>query len=318
MKIFNILLTFLVLVGFLMKPVFAQTASEPTTMEEMMAIIHTDDDRGSPEQNSTVIEPQETIDTIESEEEPKQQHESQPESQSIKPILQEETILQTEEPKKVEESTIVVPSVDTQPMSNCQQKALCVANLLSQQMLSPDFAQTHANPYTANAPWLVVGAQSQSMKYYDAWGRLVKTYPVSTAKNGVGEVENTYQTPRGHHKICEKIGEGVESRTIFSRRQATQWKYSEQLHKENPKKDWILTRIMWLCGQEEGKNKGYNQYGQVVDSYKRYIYIHGAGDHAPFGVAPSSLGCVRMVSEDVIELFNESNLGMDVLIKEFE
>ncbi len=181
---------------------------------------------------------------------------------------------------------------------------------------NPDWVATSPNPYTPDAPWLLVGARTQTMKQFDSWGRLEKQYPVSTAKRGVGEIENSYQTPRGHHKICERIGDNLPARTIFSRRQATEWRYSKELHEQYPKKDWILTRILWLCGQEEGKNKGYNTQGQVVDSYKRYIYIHGSGDHAPFGVSPSSLGCVRMISEDVIDVFNQTQLGTDVVIEE--
>ena len=180
----------------------------------------------------------------------------------------------------------------------------------------PDLAITYPNPYTELNPWFLVGAKTQRMKHFDAWGRLIKEYPVSTAKKGIGEVEHSYQTPRGHYKICEKIGDGLAPRTIISRRQPTEWFYTEELHKQYPKKDWILTRILWLCGQEEGKNKGYNAQGKVVDSYRRYIYIHGAGDHAPFGVAPSSLGCVRMNSEDVIEVFSKAPIGTDVVIDE--
>ena len=181
---------------------------------------------------------------------------------------------------------------------------------------NPDWVATSPNPYTPDAPWLLVGTRTQTMKQYVSWGRLEKQYPISTAKRGVGEIENSYQTPRGHHKICERIGDNLPARTIFSRRQATEWRYSKELHEQYPKKDWILTRILWLCGQEEGKNKGYNNQGQVVDSYKRYIYIHGSGDHAPFGVTPSSLGCVRMISEDVIDVFNQTKLGTDVVIEE--
>lgn len=190
-----------------------------------------------------------------------------------------------------------------------------VANFVIEKNAQPDLVETHPNPYQPHKPWVLVGVQSQTLKHYDAWGRLVKTYVVSTAKRGVGEIENTYQTPRGHHVICEKIGEDAEVRTIIYRREITPWKYSEELHKQHPTKDWILTRIMWLCGQEDGKNKGYNEFGKVVDSYRRFIYIHGSGDHVPFGI-PTSMGCVRMQNEEVIELFNQLDVGTDVYIDE--
>lgn len=189
------------------------------------------------------------------------------------------------------------------------------ADLVIKQSQQSDFVLTHPNRFQENKPWILVGIKSQRLKHYDHWGRLVKNYVISTATRGAGEVENTYQTPRGHHTICEKFGENAEIRTIFTAREETPWRYSMKLHEEYPKKDWILTRIMWLCGQEEGKNKGTNEYGQVVDSYQRYIYIHGAGDHTAFGT-PSSLGCVRMQNEEVIELFNQVGTSTDVYIDE--
>lgn len=166
------------------------------------------------------------------------------------------------------------------------------------------------NPYTAGMPWLEVGVRSQTLVYYDARGVARAQYRISTARNGVGERENSYQTPRGWHRVCERIGDGVEPGTIIYRRQVTPWKYTPQLHQEYPDKDWILTRILWLCGMEPGKNQG----GEV-DSYDRAIYLHGAGEHVPFGT-PTSRGCVRMRNEDIIELFAQTNNGLDVLINE--
>jgi lipoprotein-anchoring transpeptidase ErfK/SrfK len=149
---------------------------------------------------------------------------------------------------------------------------------------------------------------------FSAEGTLEKRYDISTAKRGVGETQNSYQTPRGWHRICEKIGDGAASDTIIFRREVTPWKYTPELHAEYPNKDWILTRILWLCGQEPGLNQG-SRDGVLVDSYARYIYIHGAGRHVPMGT-PTSLGCVRMTSEAVIELFERTPVGMEVLIDE--
>lgn len=159
-------------------------------------------------------------------------------------------------------------------------------------------------------PWLHVSVQQQTLTFYDAQGLPQKSYAISTAKNGVGERVNSYQTPRGWHRVCERIGDNVEPDTIIYRRKVTPWKYTPQLHAENPEKDWILTRILWLCGSEPGKNQG----GEV-DSYDRAIYIHGAGQHVPFGT-PTSRGCVRMRNEDVIELYSNTQNGIDVLISE--
>ena len=159
-------------------------------------------------------------------------------------------------------------------------------------------------------PWLSVSVASQTMTHYDDTGLPVKTYTISTAKNGVGEQVNSYQTPRGWHRVCEKIGDGIEADTIIYRRKITPWKYTPQLAAENPDKDWILTRILWLCGLEPGRNQGGN-----VDSYDRAIYLHGAGQHVRFGI-PTSRGCIRMRNEDIIELYDKTATGLDVLINE--
>jgi lipoprotein-anchoring transpeptidase ErfK/SrfK len=77
-----------------------------------------------------------------------------------------------------------------------------------------------------------------------------------------------------------------------------------------PDRDWILTRILWLCGEEPGKNRG----GQV-DTMRRYVYIHGTPDSAVLGV-PGSHGCIRMRNTDLVDLFNRVPVGTPVNISE--
>ncbi len=136
--------------------------------------------------------------------------------------------------------------------------------------------------------------------------RLVKSYPVSTAKNGAGEMMGSEQTPRGKHIVRAKIGEQAPVNAVFVARRATGEIYSSALRAEHPHRDWILTRILWLSGVERGKNR----MGKV-DSMRRFIYIHGAPDEEPMGV-PMSHGCIRMRNQDVIELFNLLPVGVDV------
>ncbi|MGL6071770.1 L,D-transpeptidase family protein [Craterilacuibacter sp.] len=166
------------------------------------------------------------------------------------------------------------------------------------------------NPRTANQPWIRVDSRNQRLTLFDATGRVEQDYLVSTAKNGLGEKVGSLQTPRGWHRVCEKIGEQAAENTIIYRRNVTPWQYTPALHAEYPNKDWILTRILWLCGMEPGRNQGGD-----VDSYDRAIYIHGAGQHVVWGT-PTSRGCVRMKSPDVIDLFRRVALGTDVLIEE--
>ena len=132
-------------------------------------------------------------------------------------------------------------------------------------------------------------------------------YQVSTAKNGIGSLEGSGCTPLGRHRIEQKIGADMPVNTVFVGRVATGEIYDETLKQQHPHRDWILSRILWLAGCEEGHNKGQNDQG-VCDTYQRYIYIHGTPDSEPMGV-PLSHGCVRMRNQDIIELFDRVTVG---------
>jgi len=121
---------------------------------------------------------------------------------------------------------------------------------------------------------------------------------VSTAKNGAGERNGSYCTPRGKHLIRAKIGAGAPANTVFVRRRPTGEIWTPTLAGQFPGRDWILTRILWLSGCEPGKNR----LGDV-DTMRRYIYIHGSPDTVAMGV-PGSIGCVRMSNSDIIALFD--------------
>jgi lipoprotein-anchoring transpeptidase ErfK/SrfK len=141
-------------------------------------------------------------------------------------------------------------------------------------------------------------------------GRLVRSYPVSTAKNGPGEREGSECTPRGAHEIVAKIGDGAEAGAVFAGREPTGEVCTPELFEARPERDWILTRILWLGGLEPGRNAG----GEV-DTRSRHIYIHGCPDGLELGV-PGSHGCVRMSNSDVIDLFERVEVGTRVRIDE--
>ncbi len=152
-----------------------------------------------------------------------------------------------------------------------------------------------------------VGAQR--LMAYDRHAKLVFDRRISTAKRGVGEQLGSECTPRGHHVIRAKIGFGCPPNTVFEARRPTGEMYSPQLRRRYPDRDWILTRILWLSGTEPGLNR----LG-VVDTMRRYIYIHGAPDEDPMG-QPSSHGCIKMRNSDVIELFDRVPAGTPVSIR---
>ena len=128
--------------------------------------------------------------------------------------------------------------------------------------------------------------------------KAIKRYSVSTAKNGVGEKNGSFCTPRGRHIIRAKIGAGQPLNTVFVRRRPTGEVWTPELHARYPGRDWMLTRLLWLSGCEPGRNRLRD-----VDTMRRYIYLHGSPDTAEMG-KPGSIGCVRMRNRDIAELFD--------------
>src|SRR5438477_7950514 len=142
-----------------------------------------------------------------------------------------------------------------------------------------------------------IDAAKQELTLLDG-DKVLKRYSVSTARNGLGEKNGSFCTPRGRHIVRAKIGAGQPPGTVFVRRRPTGEVWTAELHAKYPGRDWILTRILWLSGREPGKNR----LGDV-DTMRRYIYIHGSPETAEMG-KPGSIGCVRMHNKDIVELFD--------------
>ena len=145
---------------------------------------------------------------------------------------------------------------------------------------------------------LRISIANQTLTLLNDDGQLVRAYPVSTAARGVGEQHGSYCTPRGKHRIRAKIGAGLPENSVFVARRPTGEMFSDNLAALYPKRDWILTRILWLSGCEPG----FNRLGDV-DSMRRFIYIHGCPDSEPMGI-PKSHGCIRMRNTDILGLFD--------------
>lgn len=141
-------------------------------------------------------------------------------------------------------------------------------------------------------------------------GKLECEYAVSTALNGAGEQNNSGCTPRGRHRVRLVIGRDCPLNTVFIGRRATGEIYSAELGQQQPQRDWILTRILWLSGSEPGFNRG----GEC-DTLKRFIYIHGTPDSEPMA-EPQSHGCIRMRNSDIVALCELAPAGTEVMINE--
>jgi lipoprotein-anchoring transpeptidase ErfK/SrfK len=142
-----------------------------------------------------------------------------------------------------------------------------------------------------------IDVPTQELKLLEG-SRVVRTYSVSTAKNGVGEKNGSFCTPRGRHIVRAKIGAGQPVNAVFVRRRPTGEIWTPELHEKYPGRDWMLTRLLWLSGCEPGRNR----LGEV-DTMRRYIYLHGTHEYAEMG-KPGSIGCIRMRSADIVELFD--------------
>ena len=155
---------------------------------------------------------------------------------------------------------------------------------------------------------VVIG--EQALYLFGDDGACIRRYAVSTAANGAGERSGSQCTPRGRHRVRARIGGGAAYGTVFRGRRPTGERWTPAFAAEHPGRDWILSRILWLCGDEPGRNRGGER-----DSMRRYIYIHGTGDDQPMG-EPRSHGCVRMRNRDIIELFELLPAGAQVEIVE--
>jgi len=137
---------------------------------------------------------------------------------------------------------------------------------------------------------------------------IVNTFIISSSKYGTGSENGSNKTPLGLHIIKEKHGEktplyGLMIGRIFNGKIANI--YHDNTRSET---DDITTRILWLEGIEKGKNKGTG-----IDSYKRYIYIHGTSEEGRLGT-PASHGCIRMKNKDIFDLYKIIEVGTLVLI----
>ena len=148
---------------------------------------------------------------------------------------------------------------------------------------------------------LRVSVSAQRLDLIGDDGRVTRSFPISTAKKGIGSEPESNKTPLGWHRICEKIGDGAAPGTQFVGRKPTGrvWQPTDPVEEKN----LVLTRILWLDG-EEASNR---------TSKDRYIYIHGTNREDLIGT-PASAGCVCLKNSDVIDLYSLVPVGTRVEI----
>lgn len=131
-----------------------------------------------------------------------------------------------------------------------------------------------------------------------------RTYPASTSRFGIGEIQDSNRTPRGLHRIAAKVGAGWPVGTVFKSRQPVGF-----IWRGLPEAT-IAHRILWLEGLEPGRNRG----GEV-DTFRRYIYLHGLADEPTLG-KPASHGCIHLAAAHLMPLFDRLPPGTLVWITE--
>ena len=155
-----------------------------------------------------------------------------------------------------------------------------------------------------------INVGEQKLYLLDEQGAAVCEYPVSTSKYGVGNENGSEKTPLGLHRIKDKIGGSMPINMVMVGREPIGL-LDDCINQGRELPDDVITsRIMWLEGMEPGKNQG-----GYVDTYNRYIYIHGTSEEDKIGT-PASIGCIRMRNQDVMDLYRKVEIGTEVLIEE--
>jgi lipoprotein-anchoring transpeptidase ErfK/SrfK len=127
---------------------------------------------------------------------------------------------------------------------------------------------------------------------------IIRSYPISTSRFGVGSEEGSMKTPVGQFRVAEKIGAEAPIGTAFKDRQPV------GPSEFSPGDDLVMSRILWLDGLEEHN----------ANTRDRYIYIHGTNHEHKIG-EPASHGCIRMRNADLVELFDLVDVETAVVIE---
>lgn len=131
-------------------------------------------------------------------------------------------------------------------------------------------------------------------------GKKVKDYSISSSKFGIGNTNGSHRTPLGVHAISQKNGAGQPTGMVFKGCKPT----GEVVDVDAAGRDPVVTRVIQLAGLESDNRS----------THRRRIYIHGTPEERYIG-QPASYGCIRMKSNDIVDLFGRVHRGMPVAIE---
>ena len=152
-----------------------------------------------------------------------------------------------------------------------------------------------ATPLSAD---MIVSVPDQVLALVDR-GKLIARYSISTSKFGTGDSNASYRTPLGTLFVSAKIGDRLPAGAVIKNRIPT----GEIVAADATGRDAIVSRVIWLRGMETQNQKARD----------RCIYIHGTPEERRIG-KPSSFGCIRMRSRDIIDLYDHVHIGTHVVI----
>ena len=124
-------------------------------------------------------------------------------------------------------------------------------------------------------------------------GEIVKSWPISTSKFGLGFEPGSFKTPTGRFRVAEKFGEGAPLWAVFKNRVHT-----GAIASPGTEEDGVLSRILWLEGLDPAN----------ANTKDRFIYFHGTNQEDRIGT-PASHGCIRLSNSDIVEFFSRVPLG---------
>lgn len=146
---------------------------------------------------------------------------------------------------------------------------------------------------------VAVTLSDQKLTVFKA-GKKVKDYSISSSKFGIGNTNGSNRTPLGIHAISQKNGEGQPQGMVFKGCKPT----GEVVDVDAAGRDPVVTRVIQLAGMERVNRS----------THRRRIYIHGTPEERYIG-QPASYGCIRMKSDDIVDLFGRVHRGMPVAIE---
>ena len=184
------------------------------------------------------------------------------------------------------------------PSAGLQRAVLRTGMRPTRWLLAVSVADQRMNLWERAKPTLPTASAARFPEYL-----FRRCYVVSTSRFGVGQVIDSKRTPLGLHRIARKIGGGDPIGTVFKARQPIGFTWQGHLDAT------IVHRILWLEGLEAGLNRG-----GAVDTFRRYIYIHGYADETTLG-RPQSCGCIHLGAADLIPLYDRLPVGTLVWIE---